>query len=578
MKQLTAIDRVYTEPDLLGGAFRDRSTWVAWFAFLRAMFGLPLSADELAIYQECTGRSEAPDGPAKEGWLVCGRRAGKSRCLAFLAVYLTCFCAWDDCLALGERGTLLIVATDRRQARVIFRYALALLNAVPSLAAMITRETGEIIELSNGIAIEVATASFRSIRGFTLIAALFDEAAFWRSDDSANPDTEILTAVRPALSTTGGLLLVASSPYAKRGILWNAFRRYFGKPGSILVWRAETLRMNPTVPREIIDEAFEADPAAAAAEYGAQFRDDLELYISREAVDAVTDFGVIERPYQRGMIYSAFMDPSGGAHDSMTLAIAHNENGIGVLDFVAEVKPPFSPDEISKDFAEICRAFCVSSATSDRFGGAWVSERCLEHGLTLEAAEQPKSQYYVQLLPLISSRKVRLLDSKRLSDQLVSLERRTGRGTGRDVVDHAPGGHDDVSNAVAGVLVKVAGEVDAVGVWVRIVEQDRQFDAAQAAAAAKAAAERQRIERTRYWDVRRQAYHFEATVPDGCIRVHCRGEWGLRLDSFSEPIKFMGPGFCDVPRELTGHPYFKNHVKAGGVRFVDNEGETENAS
>jgi hypothetical protein len=110
MKQLTAIDKVYSEPDLLGGAFKDRSTWEAWFAFLRAMFGLALSPDQLAVYRECTDRHAAPDGPAREGWLVCGRRAGKSRILALIAVFLACFCCWADCLSLGERGTLLIVA------------------------------------------------------------------------------------------------------------------------------------------------------------------------------------------------------------------------------------------------------------------------------------------------------------------------------------------------------------------------------------------------------------------------------------------------------------------------------------
>ena len=34
-----------------------------------------------------------------------------------------------------------------------------------------------------------------------------------------------------------------------------------------------------------------------------------------------------------------------------------------------------------------------------------------------------------------------------------NLERRTGRGTGRDIVDHPPNGHDDLANVVAGVLV-----------------------------------------------------------------------------------------------------------------------------
>jgi len=38
---------------------------------------------------------------------------------------------------------------------------------------------------------------------------------------------------------------------------------------------------------------------------------------------------------------------------------------------------------------------------------------------------------------------------------LSGLERRTSRG-GRDTIDHAPGNHDDIANAVAGVLVGLA--------------------------------------------------------------------------------------------------------------------------
>jgi hypothetical protein len=37
--------------------------------------------------------------------------------------------------------------------------------------------------------------------------------------------------------------------------------------------------MNPTVPQSVIDEAMEEDPASANAEYGAQFRTDVETYI-----------------------------------------------------------------------------------------------------------------------------------------------------------------------------------------------------------------------------------------------------------------------------------------------------------
>src|SRR5262249_3043792 len=42
--------------------------------------------------------------------------------------------------------------------------------------------------------------SFRTIRGRTLLTAVFDESAFWRSDESASPDTEVYRAILPSLS------------------------------------------------------------------------------------------------------------------------------------------------------------------------------------------------------------------------------------------------------------------------------------------------------------------------------------------------------------------------------------------
>jgi hypothetical protein len=187
----------------------------------------------------------------------------------------------------GERATVLVIACDRRQARVIFRYIRGLLRGVPMLAAMIERETSESFDLSNGISIEVAAASYRTTRGYALAAALCDEIAFWPSDDAAEPDYEILDALRPGMATIpGAMLLCASSPYARKGALWDAWRKHHAKDGDpILVWHAPTRTMNPTVPQSIIDAAFERDPASAAAEWMATFRADVETFIAREVVE-----------------------------------------------------------------------------------------------------------------------------------------------------------------------------------------------------------------------------------------------------------------------------------------------------
>ena len=58
------------------------------------------------------------------------------------------------------------------------------------------------------------------------------------------------------------------------------------------------------------------------------------------------------------------------------------------------------------------------------------------------------------MLPMLNAGRCSLLDNQRLISQLCGLERRTARG-GRDSIDHAPGGHDDIANAVAGALLLV---------------------------------------------------------------------------------------------------------------------------
>jgi hypothetical protein len=453
---ITILD-VVRDSKLFQPWFKRRGSWDNWLIFLAALWALPLTPQQLAIFSQCTGREAPPTTPINEAWLVCGRRAGKSFVLALIAVFLACFREYRQYLAPGERGTIVIIAADRRQARTIFRYVRGLLNGVPMLARMIERETADTFDLSNRISIEIQAASFRSTRGYTLVAALCDEIAFWRSDESVNPDKEILAALRPAMATIpGAMLLCASSPYARRGALWDAYRRHFSRASSpVLVWKAATRTMNPSVPQSVIDAAIEADASSAAAEYMAEFRTDVESFISREVVDAAVILARYELPCVDGCNYVAFVDPSGGSSDSMTLAIAHMENDNVVLDLLRERKPPFSPDDVAKEFADTIKSYDLSSVRGDRYGGMWPRERFAAHGIDYQPATQPKSDIYLSLLPLMNSGRVELLDHLQMTKQLCALERRTARG-GRDSIDHSPGAHDDIVNAAAGAIVCAA--------------------------------------------------------------------------------------------------------------------------
>ena len=208
--------------------------------------------------------------------------------------------------------------------------------------------------------------------------------------------------------------------------------------------------MNASVRQSYIDMHVAEDPSRASAEYMAQFRTDIESFRNREAVEACIAYDVRERAPMQAVRYYAFVDPSGGSADSMTLAVGHREDDIVVVDALRERRPPFSPEDVVSEFAELLKSYRVSKITGDRYAGEWPRERFREHGISYEPAQKPKSDFYRDMLPAINSRKLDLLDDARLLTQLVSLERRTARG-GRDSVDHAPGAHDDLANAVAGL-------------------------------------------------------------------------------------------------------------------------------
>lgn len=347
----------------------------------------------------------------------------------------------------------MVLSATRDQAGNLFNLIKGGFAASPALKGLVENETADTLRLSSRIDIVVRPASFRSTRGGTCIGVVTDELAFWRTDDSANPDIEILRALRPSLATIGGPLIAISSPYAKRGELWKAHRRHHGNDDSpVLCIQAASQVMNPSLDPAFIKAQFADDPEAARAEYGAEFRGDIASFISREAVEECVEPGLRERAPISTILYHGFCDPSGGSADAMTLAISHRERDSIVLDAMRERKPPFSPEAVVSEFAALLRAYRLGTVAGDRYAGEWPREVFRRHGVEYRVAGKSRSELYLALLPLINSRRVDLLDNATLVLQLANLERRTVR-SGRDSIDHAPGAHDDLANAAAGALV-----------------------------------------------------------------------------------------------------------------------------
>jgi hypothetical protein len=462
MTPLVSLRAALDDPALLGSVMAGASRQ-PMRALLLASQGEPLTASELEHFRRLTQREAPPSQRVREMHILAGRRSGKSSGVAALACYLSGLCDYGDCLQAGERGLVLCIAASTRQARTILDYISGCLDASPALSRLVTGRTQWALSLSNGIDVEVRAADHRGLRGPTVVAALADEICHWRSDESASPDTEIIAAVRPSLVTTRGQLISLGSPHAKRGFGYQVWRKHFGEKGNprILVAWGPTRAFNDTVPAEEVAAAYEEDAARASAEWDAQWRSDIDTFVSPDTVAACVIPGRHELPRVSGIGYRAFIDAAGGSGgDSMTLAIAHRERigerDIAVLDAIREIRPPFSPDQATVEFAGVIRGYGISRATADRWGADWVAEAFAKHGVRVEQCAKPKSDLYRELLAPLNSGRIELLDHLRLIAQLCGLERRTAR-SGRDSIDAPQGRPEDLINAAAGAIVEVFG-------------------------------------------------------------------------------------------------------------------------
>jgi hypothetical protein len=134
----------------------------------------------------------------------------------------------------------------------------------------------------------------------------------------------------------------------------------------------------------------------------------------------------------------------------MTLAIGHREKEITIVDLVREIVAPFDPESATEEFAGTLKGYNITRVIGDRYAGEWVRQSFEKRSITYTASELPKSGLYVDFLPKLNSKTIRLVNNARLVNQIAALERRTSRG-GKDSIDHPPQGHDDLANVVAGV-------------------------------------------------------------------------------------------------------------------------------
>lgn len=216
------IEVALSDPRLLGARFRNAASWRTWFAVLKASYGRPLTKAERAAFDQVAGGRSPPRRKVKELICVVSRRGGKGSIAGAVAAYEATLVHHD--LAPGERGVIACVSATKEQAAIVREYCAGFFQASPILRREIVDATADELRLRKSV-VSTLAADYRSLRGRTLLTAILDEAAFLADD------LECARALLPGLATTGGMLIVLSSPYRRSGLLFERHRAAYVSNG-----------------------------------------------------------------------------------------------------------------------------------------------------------------------------------------------------------------------------------------------------------------------------------------------------------------------------------------------------------
>jgi hypothetical protein len=473
---VTIIDAI-NDPNLFQPFLGDLTTWEAWLGgVLPAIFGLPIDRTCWPLVRRATRRriSKLPPEGFKHSLALCGRRSGKSKIAGLIAAYLASMSGLEKQLSRGERGFIATLAPTKEQAEITRHYIRGAFQT-PLLNAEVVDDNKGCLVLSNGVEIRTFAGSFRTSRGYTLLGAVVDEICYFRHSEECEINAqELIRALRPALMTINGSKLIAiGSKYSRDGWAFDTWKGVWesgsADAAKTLVWDAVTTEMNPTISQTEIDEAMAEDPESGRSEFLNEWREDIAAFIPRSVIEAAVVKGRIESVPRPDIVYTAFIDMSGGRLDDAGMAIGHRgigstggERKVGIIDKVCRYKPPFDPYAVIADMASELKRFGIRQAKGDRYSAEFTRQAFRSHGIAYLPSEKSKSDLYLEALPVLCGGQVELPDNPKLIEQFCQLERKTRSG-GRDIVDHPRNGHDDLSNVVCGVIFNLGRNRQLVG-------------------------------------------------------------------------------------------------------------------
>lgn len=447
---LEAMDIIQFAEDILGLSFDDRP---AQKVILKALYGLPLTDDELEIYSVLTKGEKYVARERSEAVLVLGARSGKS----FLSAVIACYEAivnaekWRRYLNPGEVGYILIVATRLLQSQQIIGAAVLRMLNNSKVSHYIDEAIATEIKLTNDLTIMSMPCNSTSGRGLPICCLILDELAWYRQE-GPRQDDKIFKALRPRMSQfRGAKFLAISTPASKQGLLYSLYDEGLDKdrptPNRLTV-QGPTLLINPMVDPEFLESEKKRDPDNFDREFQALFCEQTDAFFPEDLLNkCFTLSGDIA--YDSRYRYFAAVDQSGlSGNDLFAFSIAHTEKERTILD-VQISWCTRDGDKIVKEIADVCGRYGIMKITIDRYGSGWVRQSFENAGFEVDVRPM-LPQIYVNLKSLVISGRVSLPDIKGLRQGLLRTVGFYGRSATLSIGhERSKEGHGDEADSCA---------------------------------------------------------------------------------------------------------------------------------
>ncbi|MGA2502067.1 MAG: hypothetical protein ABSH20_30355, partial [Tepidisphaeraceae bacterium] len=400
--------------------------------------------------------------------LRLGRRSGKGRIAAVVATFEATVNAVAHLAAVpvGERVSIVVVATSQVQARIVHRYVRGFFRR-PALAPLVARDTDDELELTNGIVITTVPATAAAARGSAVPVVIMDECAWYQGRDGSLIDAkEIYDALGPgAAQFPERRVILASTPRWSTGFFADMCA--LGSSGQFPDMRtffATTEEMNPKISREYLAQERAKDPAAFAREFEAVWDSGIGAVFEGELVRAAVREA--ERlPAIPDVRYTMAIDPA-FTGDTFAAIVGHVEtSGRVVVDVVqgwhGTKGSPVQVDRTLDELAVLSGAYNRAAVLTDQFGAQPIRQGLAARGLSVSEkpwTNETKVDAVAAVRRCLYSGRLEIPPHRELVSELVTLEQRP-TPSGRPRIAAPGGGHDDYATALLALCLELEAPI-----------------------------------------------------------------------------------------------------------------------